>query len=107
MSDAQLEFLVSDGFEWDESKSNANHLKHGIAFGEASELFDGPVIVGRSDRNNEERWVAVGMTQERIVTVIFTIRNHVIRIISARHPRPNERRAYREASLGRTTQRKD
>jgi uncharacterized protein len=107
MSDVRLEFPASDGFGWDENKSDANLPKHGIAFAEASEAFDGAVVVTRSDRNHEERWVAVGKSHGRMVTIVFTVRNQVIRIISARHPRPNERRAYREASLGRAPQGKD
>ncbi|MBV8926197.1 MAG: BrnT family toxin [Bradyrhizobium sp.] len=107
MFDAQLQFLASDGFEWDENKSDANLAKHGIAFGEASEVFDGPIVVRRSDRNSEERWVAVGKSQDRLVAVIFTVRNKMIRIISARHPRPNEERAHRNASMGRSAKGQD
>lgn len=107
MTDLELEFLAPAGFEWDEDKSSANLVKHRISFDEASEVFYGPVIVRRSNRNNEERWIAVGKSQDRIVTVIFARRNDLIRIISARHPRPDEERAYRDASMGRSAQGKD
>jgi uncharacterized protein len=107
MADPEFELLAAAGFEWDEEKSNTNLLKHGIDFEDASEIFYGPVIVKGSNRNNEERWIAIGMCRERIVSVIFTRRNAFIRIISARHPRPNEERAHRNASMGRSTQRKD
>ena len=93
----------TDGFEWDAAKSEANLAKHGLDFDDASEVFYSPIIVRRSDRNNEERWIAVGISHDRIVTVIFTRRNKTIRIISARHPRPNEERAYRYAQMGRST----
>jgi uncharacterized DUF497 family protein len=36
-----LEFLATTGFEWDEVKSNANLIKHGISFDDASEVFTG------------------------------------------------------------------
>jgi uncharacterized protein (DUF4415 family) len=78
MSDVRLEFPASDGFGWDENKSDANLPKHGIAFAEASEAFDGAVVVTRSDRNHEERWVAVGKSHGRMVTIVFTVRNQVI-----------------------------
>lgn len=104
---SDFEFLAPAGFEWDEEKSNANLSKHGIDFEDASAVFYGPVILKSSNRNNEERWIAVGKSYDRIVSVIFTHRNGLIRIISARHPRPNEERAYRDASMGRSAQGKD
>jgi len=107
MADSELEFPVPTGFEWDEDKSNANLVKHGISFDDASDIFYGPVIVRRSSRNNEERWIAIGESHDRIVSVIFTRRNDLIRIISARRPRRDEKRAYRNASMGRSAQGKD
>jgi uncharacterized protein len=103
----EFELLAPAGFEWDEDKNEANLAKHGIDFDEASEVFYEPLVVRRSNRNNEERWIAIGRSNDRIISVIFTRRNELIRIISARHPRPNEERAYRDASMGRSTQRKD
>jgi uncharacterized DUF497 family protein len=103
----EFELLASAGFEWDEDKNEANLAKHGIDFDAASEVFYGPLVVLRSARNNEERWIAIGKSHDRIVSVIFTRRNDLIRIISARHPRRNEERAYRNASMGRSAQGKD
>ncbi len=104
---SDFEFLVPAGFEWDEDKSKANLIKHGLDFEDAQEVFYGPIIVRGSNRNSEERWIAIGESHDRIVSVIFTRRNDLIRIISARHPRPNEERAYRNASMGRSAQGKD
>lgn len=102
-----FELLVPAGFEWDEDKSKSNLVKHGIDFEDASAIFYGPVIISGSDRNNEERWLAIGISQDRLMSVIFTRRNDLIRIISARRPRPDEKRAYRNASMGRSAQGKD
>jgi uncharacterized protein len=107
MADAEFELLDAAGFEWDELKNNANLVKHGISFDDASEVFYQPVIVKKSNRNNEERWLAIGKSHDRLVSVIFTRRNGLIRIISARAPRPDEKRAYRNASMGRSAQGKD
>ncbi|QQO24012.1 BrnT family toxin [Bradyrhizobium diazoefficiens] len=96
--------LAPAGFEWDEEKGRANLVKHGISFDDASQIFYGPVVIKRSDRNDEERWIAVGQFNDRILTVIFTRRDKAIRIISARRPRPDEKRAYRQASMGRSSQ---
>jgi uncharacterized protein len=102
-----LEILAAAGFEWDEIKGNANFIKHGISFEDAAEVFYGPVIIRRSNRETEERWIAIGKSHDRVMSVIFTRRNDLIRIISARHPRANEERAYRNASLGRPAQGQD
>ena len=96
--------LASAGFEWDEEKNRANLIKHGISFDDASQVFYERVVIKRSNRNDEERWIAIGKLDDRLLTVIFTRRDKAIRIISARRPRPNEKRAYREASMGRSPQ---
>jgi uncharacterized DUF497 family protein len=106
-NDPIFEFSAPAEFEWDQNKSDANLIKHGIDFEDASEVFYGPVVVRRSNRNNEERWIAIGKSNDRYVSVIFTRRNEVIRIISARHSRTDEKRAYSSASMGGSAQRKD
>jgi len=95
------------GFLWNAEKNAANLRKHGIDFDEAVEVFYKPHILRRSDRNAEERWVAIGETEGRIIAVIFTRRNRQIRIISARRARKNEERAYRNETLGRPPERQD
>jgi uncharacterized protein len=100
MSDVQLEILDAEGFEWDENKSKANSLKHGYDFDDASQVLYEPVVLRRSDRNNDERWLAVGSLGDRLIAVIFTRREDVIRIISARRARKHEERAYRNAKVG-------
>ncbi len=89
------------GFEWDERKSELNRAKHGIDFEEAIEVFYGPIIARRSDRNDEKRWIAIGHSEGRLIAVVFTQRADVIRIISARRARKNEEREYRNAEMGR------
>jgi uncharacterized protein len=101
---SDFELLAPIGFEWDDVKSDANLVKHGITFEDASEVFYGPIIVRKSTRNNEERWLAIGISHDRLMSVIFTRRNDLIRIISARPPRRDEKRAYRDASVGRPAQ---
>ncbi|MBK3660505.1 BrnT family toxin [Bradyrhizobium diazoefficiens] len=99
-----LSSLAPAGFEWDEEKGRANLAKHGVSFDDASQIFYGPIVIKPSDCADEERWIAIGEFNDQILTVIFTRRNKSIRIISARRPRPDEKRAYREASMGRSPQ---
>jgi uncharacterized DUF497 family protein len=98
---------VGSGFEWDRRKSNSNLDKHGIDFEDAVEIFYGPVMLRRSDRNNEERWVAIGSLGNRTIAVVVTRRAAVIRIVSARRARKNEEREYRIAKMGRPSPRQD
>jgi uncharacterized protein len=93
--------------EWDAAKAASNRDKHGIDFDEAIEIFYGPSLLRRSDRNAEERWLAIGETERRVVTVVFTWRGDALRIISARRARKNEERAYRKQKVGRATQGQD
>ena len=94
-------------FEWDEDKRKNNIKKHGIDFEDATEIFYGPIFLRRSDRNNEERWIAVGSLEDRFIAVVFTRRADVIRIISARRAWKNEERDYRNAKVGRPPQGQD
>jgi hypothetical protein len=95
------DFLAPVSFEWDDRKDLLNRAKHGIDFEDAIEVFYGPVILRRSDRNNEERWIAIGSSEKRFIAVVFTRRADIIRIISARRARKNEEREYRNAEVGR------
>src|SRR5947208_5393590 len=95
-----LEFLSPASFEWDDRKCELNLAKHGIDFDSAIEVFYGPIILRRSDRNNEERWTALGYSGNRLIVVVHTRRLEVIRIISARRARKHEKREYRNAKVG-------
>jgi hypothetical protein len=103
----ETKFIQPASFEWDDRKSDLNFAKHGIDFEDAIQVFYGPIILHPSDRNNEERWIAIGFLEERLVTVVFTRRQDVIRIISARRARKNEERAYRNAEMGRSSEGQD
>ena len=49
-------------FEWDETKSDANAGKHGLAFERAKRLFENPVIERLDARRDygEPRVIAIG-----------------------------------------------
>lgn len=87
-------------FEWDGKKARANIKKHGVTFGEATEVFDDPNLVeGVDDEHSdrEARFFVIGYSTLRMLFVVFAERHgDVIRIISARPPTPAERKAYEE-----------
>jgi uncharacterized protein len=98
---------IPDGFEWDVEKNRQNIAKHGIDFEDAIEIFYSHILLRQSDRNNEERWVALGSLEDRLIAVIFTWRANVVRIISARRAWKNEERKYHHAKMGRSAERQD
>lgn len=91
-----------DGFEWDEAKNQSNLEKHGISFERASLIFDRPFLQFDDDRRDygEIRRRGVGRIDGEEFAVIYTRRNGVVRIISARKARRNERREYRQVFEG-------
>jgi hypothetical protein len=103
----ELELRSPQSFEWDEQKRALNLAKHGIDFDSAVEVFYGPIVLHRSDRNNEERWTALGYSENRLIVVVFTRRVHVLRIISARRARKHEESEYRNAKVGRSPEGQD
>ena len=84
-------------FEWDEDKRQANLDKHGIDFSRVSQVFDGrPRMDFASPRAGEHRIQTTAQLTGRFVTVVWTEREGVVRIISARRARNGEERAYRQ-----------
>ena len=87
-------------FEWDDQKALANVEKHGVTFGEATEVFYDPNAVEASDpehSGDEDRFVIIGYSTRQLLFVVFAQRyGDVIRIISARLPTPTERKLYEE-----------
>ena len=82
-------------FEWDENKRRSTLKKHGIDFEDAARILVKQAVVRtRSDRLSEKRWIATGAIDERIISVVYTFRRNVIRIITARRARKNEKREY-------------
>jgi len=88
-------------FEWDPEKARENEQKHGVAFPEATEVFDDNHSSSVPDPDHsidEERYLIFGMTKRgRYLVVSYTERdNNRIRLISAREMKPHERRAYEQ-----------
>lgn len=81
-------------FEWDVAKCALNIEKHGIDFDDAKSVFEGPLLEVSSPRGDENRWIALGQMEGRVIALIFTRREGVVRIISARAARKHEREQY-------------
>lgn len=86
-------------FEWDEEKNQKNIEKHGIAFITATSVFDDPNRIEYYDVKHssyEDRYITIGMVGDfiSILTIVYTDRRNVIRIISARKATREEEKAY-------------
>jgi uncharacterized protein len=91
--------MNSDDFEWDDAKAAINRRHHKITFEQAREALADPFIVEWIDQGqdeSEERFSALGMVENRLLFVAYTMRGNAIRIISARRAEPFERRRYHE-----------
>jgi uncharacterized DUF497 family protein len=89
-----------EGFEWDQGNSEKNWTLHQVARSECEQVFfNEPLIVADDTKHSqtEKRWFVLGKTDtERLLFIVFTIRNKLIRIISARDMKKKEREIYYE-----------
>lgn len=77
---------MHSSFEWDENKNQSNKVKHGVRFEIAQYAFlDSRRVVAEdvSHSKNEKRYFCFGKVKGGILTVRFTYRNKIIRIIGA------------------------
>lgn len=83
-------------FEWDENKRQTNIAKHGIDFIDAQKIFDYDTVTIEDNRFNygEQRFIALGLLKGKVIVVVYTERNNIIRIISARKATKNEQEIY-------------
>jgi uncharacterized DUF497 family protein len=85
-------------FEWNRFKAKDNEAKHGVSFELAKIVFKDPLAVEfLDDRQDygEERFVIIGAADGHVLSVAYTERKDVIRIISARRATKHEEEAYR------------
>ena len=89
-----------DGFNWDEGNSQKNWDKHSVHMLESEEVFfNHPLYILEDEKHSlvETRYYALGKTDfDRLLFIVFTIRENKIRVISARDMSKNERKVYHE-----------
>ena len=73
-------------FDWDPEKDAENQRKHGVSFGRAQYAFaDSKRVIAKdvSHSQTEDRYYCFGEVDGGVLTVRFTYRASVIRIIGA------------------------
>lgn len=83
-------------FEWDPAKEATNRRKHGVHFADAVGAFDDDRAITIDDTStDEERFKTLGIDfTGQLVVVVYTYREDLIRIISARKATSRQRAAY-------------
>ena len=87
-------------FDWDERKNYENQKKHGVAFELAQLAFiDSRRVIAEdlTHSHGEKRYYCIGRVGHGVLTVRFTYREDVIRIIGAGYWRRGKR-IYEEQS---------
>jgi len=96
--------MVKVKFEWDDNKDEENLAKHHVRFVDAQAAFSDPHRIiardlGHSD--TEERFYCFGQVQGGVLTVRFTYRRQVFRIIGAGYWRKGKAAYEKENNLHR------
>jgi len=95
------ELAQCSGFQWDEGNATKNWTLHQVSQAEAEQaFFNRPVIVASALRHSTEepRYAALGQTDAgRRLSIVFTLRDTLVRVISARDMSRPERRIYEQA----------
>lgn len=90
--------LACTGFEWDEGNFEKIWEKHKVSRPECEQIFSNqPLVVAGDEKHSqaESRYYGLGQSDKgRRLFVVFTIRGHLVRVISARAMSRSERRLY-------------
>lgn len=85
-------------FEWDGEKSDENAERRGFGFDFAALIFETDKTIEWQDERKdygERRFIAIGEVDGYVLTVVYTDRDEVRRIISARLASRKERARWR------------
>lgn len=87
------------GFDWDKGNIDKNWLRHKVSPAECEQFFFNRPLVVQNDiihSKTEKRFYALGQTDsKRALFIAFTVRNNLIRVISARDMSLKEREVYK------------
>ena len=104
MVDFPDELAQRTGFQWDAGNADKNWDLHQVSQAECEQIFfNRPILVALDDTHSQgkPRYAVVGRTNAgRRLSVIVTIRETLVRVISARDVSRRERRVYEDAEEG-------
>ncbi|MGA2263876.1 MAG: BrnT family toxin [Acidobacteriota bacterium] len=101
MAELPGELANCTGFDWDAGNATKNWDLHRVSQAECEQpFFNRPILVAvdASHSAEERRYAALGLTiAGRRLSIVFTIRGRLVRVISARNMSHRERRLYERA----------
>ena len=85
-------------FEWDPDKAQSNLQMHTVSFEIAVKVLSDPWRIEEEQFDSDDgmRFNVLGMAEDRVLHVTYTMRGDCYRIISARPAERYERRRYHE-----------
>lgn len=103
MEDEVFDFESIIGFDWDEGNRQKNWEKHQIDFRECEEVFfNQPLLIGEDQKHlfQEKRYYVLGRSDmNRMLFLVFTLRNNKICVISAWDQSKKERMIYEQQKI--------
>ncbi len=94
------EILNCTGFQWDDGNSEKNWISHQVAKSECEQtFFNQPLVIGNDEKHSEieKRYYVLGHTDsDRQLYIVCTVRQNLIRVISARNMSKKEREVYNQ-----------
>jgi hypothetical protein len=98
MAEFPDELAHCSGFDWDSGNATKNWDLHQVSQAECEQaFFNRPIWVTVDERHSSEerRYAAFGQTKAgRRLSIVFTIRGTLVRVILARNMSRRERRFY-------------
>ena len=86
------------GFEWDLGTTLKSIDKHGVSCDESESVFaQNEVLILKDERHSQREvlWHAFGESnRNRLLSVTFTVRENLLRVISTRPMNKRERKTY-------------
>ena len=91
-----------DGCDWDDGNIDKNWIKHQVSNSECEEVFlNLPLLLADDIKHSqdEKRYYVLGQTNaRRWLFIAFTVREHQIRVISARDMNQKEGSVYAKSN---------
>lgn len=84
-------------YEWDEQKRATNITRHGVDFVEIENFDWATALTILDTRFEESRYAALGLIENRLYAVAYTVRETSTRLISMRKANRREIRKYEQA----------
>jgi uncharacterized DUF497 family protein len=88
-------------YQWDERKRLINLKKHSLDFVDVIEVFKSSRVVVPSSHTGKNRFLAIRTLKGRFVTIGYTLGGEVIRVISFRRARNEEKETFQNLHGGR------